>query len=315
MLSLLLDIFFDVTVPITVLIALGAVGQRWQKLDAGTLNRLVLYVLLPPFLINAFAQPGVPLSAMGKDALAFAVQSVLLLGLGWIWGGVLGLKPAQRAVVAFGLACPNSINYGIPFVDLAMGSAAVPTQAIAGSVHSVFMMSVGIAVLAGAEAGFRKGLLSALKSPIFVALAIGLGLRFTDTHLPRAIAYPLALVGQGYAPIALVTLGVQLATVRLQASLWPTAVAVLGALLVAPAATWGIVWGLQAAGLSVSTPLIALLVVNAALPAGAGLAILGSELGKDRVLPTAMVVASTILSPFTLTVVVFLMRRYHLAAG
>ncbi len=312
MFGLLFSIFVEVTLPIVLLIALGFIAQRWQKLDAGTLNRLVVYALLPPFMIHALAQPSVPLSQMGEAAILMAGQSLLLLALGWGLAKMARLSPAQCGVVAFGVAFPNSVNFGIPFVDLALGADQVAPQAVAGSIHSVVMMTLGLVVLSGGESGILRGFLRTLKSPIFPALAIGLALRLTDTTLPHAIAYPLALVGQGYAPLALVTLGVQLAVVRWSASFKPLSLAVVAALVIAPAATWGLIWLGGLAKMTPSAEMTALLIVNAALPAGALLAILGAQYSRDKVLPTAFVVASTVLSPITLTVTVFLMRRYGL---
>ncbi len=309
MFALLLDIFMDVTLPIIVLILLGFIGQRWQRMDAASLNKLVIHILLPPFLIYAFAIPTIPLTAMGGDAALIAVQSLALMVLGWVWGRIMGLKAPQNAVIAFGLACPNSINYGIPFVELALGSTYVPAQAIAGSVHSVLMMSLGVAVLSGSESGIGRSIIGTLKSPVFLAMAIGMGLRISGVELPRAVHYPLSLVGQGYALLALVVLGVQLASVRWQAGPWPLVVSVVGALVIAPLATVGVLWAAHLSGFAVPADSSALLVVNGALPAGAGLAILGSLYGKDKALPTALVVASTILSPITLTIVVFLLRQ------
>ena len=50
--QLFTDILLSVTLPIVALVALGFGAQRKLKLDVPSLNRLIVFVVMPAFLVH-----------------------------------------------------------------------------------------------------------------------------------------------------------------------------------------------------------------------------------------------------------------------
>ena len=99
--SLFLSILFQITLPIVVIAGLGFVLQRWLKFDVATLNRFVVYVILPSFLTYYLSSATIPLSAVAQYGASVAVPvdtRGLLAALAMLLGfaAMRRLRPRRR---------------------------------------------------------------------------------------------------------------------------------------------------------------------------------------------------------------------------
>jgi predicted permease len=147
---------------------------------------------------------------------------------------------------------------------------------------------------------------AAFRTPVIPAVIAGILLKLAGVKLPAPIGLPLQTLGSAYTPVALFALGAQLATSRWRAISLPLGLGLLLRMLVAPAVTW-----LAVVLLGIDRPVADLLVVISSVPVGVLLAIISLEYETDADLASALVFMSTVLSPITVTLVIFAQRLVH----
>lgn len=295
-LSLFLDLLTEVTLPIVALMALGWLVQPRLKLDLATLTRIQIHVILPCFLIHFLSTAELPLSAVWTSAWFTVVSFVALAALGWLAATVLGVGRDLRPVLALAAAFPNSGNFGIPVVQLAFPPDYLLHQAVIVSLHSVLIAVAGVWLLSESRESPAGALRTLARSPMILAVVAGLVLKGFEVRLPTLVSEPLRLMGTAYGPLALFTLGVQLAGARAAVAPLPLSLAVAMRLVLAPALVWGAL-----VLLGVPDDVTNLLVVASCAPVGVLLAIFCVDYRRHPETASAAVVVSTVLSPLTVT--------------
>ena len=296
----LLALFVTVLGPILALITLGYAITRPLALEAHTLSRLIYYILIPAFIIEAIGRAEMGLgTALRFVALTLLWQgacALLALLVARLRRAPAPLAGAYVLVAVFG----NAGNFALPVITFHLGEGAKSAAALGFLVVNIVGFAVGLAA-ARAVHGGRGTLLSALRTPALVAVLPALLLRLLGWELPLALGRALALLSEALVPVMLLTLGVQLALagrIRLTADValmsalrlvaGPLAALALLLVLPLPPAERG------AALIHASTPIAIITSVIA----------LEHELAPELV--TAAVLLSTLLSPLTLTVVLAL---------
>jgi predicted permease len=218
--AILLDILF----PILALVGAGALMKRKFDVNIPTLSKLNIYLFVPAFIFDVVARSRLPWSAMGGVMLITTVN-VLALGLVvWGIGRVLRARTKTLAAVALAVMFYNSGNYGIPLAALAFPAGAgdgvrdgAAVQAFVVFAMNLLTFTVGLAIAAWAGTGeWGKGLATYFRMPMFPAVVAALLARgwisgVPGRELPVAVAKPAEYLAQGLIPLALVTLGAQLA--------------------------------------------------------------------------------------------------------
>jgi predicted permease len=301
-LSLSLDILLTITGPIVLVIGAGWWLQPRLALDIASLNRLIVQVVLPAFFVHYLSTSTVPVAAAWTTAWFTALQVIGLIAIGWTAARMLGLAGAAPIIVGLATAVSNSASFGLPITELAFGADMILHQAVIVSAQTIFVFTLGPILLLGGSDGWRTGLRT-LKSPLYPAIIIGLALNAFDIELPDLVATPFAMLGGLYLPLALVTLGAQLATSNSRVLSMPVTLSVALKLAIAP-----IVTGLALIPLGFDPGLADLLIVTAAAPVGVTLAIVAAQVERERELATAAVVVTTLLSPLTVTLCLFWLR-------
>ena len=307
---MLFDIIYQVTLPIIILVLIGYIPQKFLHLDSVSLNRFVVYILTPAFLVHAFSTAPMSFAVMGTTLWLITAQFFLLLGVGIVWMTICGVRGTEKRLGAFATAYPNSGNYGLPFIGLALGAEAVPIQGIAGSIHGILIMSVGLQFLAANRSHILHGVLAALKSPFTIAVLVGIAIKLSGIVLPHPITTPLEMVAKGFVPIAIIMLGVQLASTSFSRDWQAVLAIVFGSLIVAPIATALALWGVMMIGVRIDPLLIKLIILNGGLPIGVLLAMFAQQWGGQTQLASAVVLVSTALSPFTLTAAIWGLNQF-----
>lgn len=300
--SLLFDVVTQVTLPIVLLMVFGYAGQKRLRFDVVTLNRLVIYGALPCLFVDSLSRADLPLAEVRITVLFTVAQFFLLLALGWLAGRALGAPGELRAILALAAAFPNSGNFGIPLVQLAFGNDFVLHQAVITTLHVVMVLAVAPAMLSAGGGGLGA-LRTAFRTPLIPAVLLGLALNALDLRLPAVIGYPVALMGATTTPLSLTAIGAQLA-----AGVALTSRRLIGwgiglRIVAAPVLT-----GLALLPLDLPEGLADLLLVGAATPAAILLAMFCREYDRSPELASAIVVASTVLSPIAITAAVLATR-------
>jgi predicted permease len=296
--DLFLGILLKVTLPIVALVALGFALQPRLRVDVTGLNRLQVFVVLPCFLLHHLSAADVPIAAVWPTVYFSIFQFALLIALGWGAAVLLKLDRELVPVLAMATVYANVGFFGIPVVQLAFPPEYILHQSVITSLITILMVTVGVWLLAPARGTGPFGRLrQAFETPVIPVVAAGLVLRALEIKLPTVLGTPIQMMGSIFTPLALYTLGAQLAGgPKRDLRGGPLMLVLVLKLLVAPAATW-----LLALALGMPQGLTELFVVGAATPVGVLLAIYCAELDRHPGFVAGAVLVSTALSPLFVT--------------
>jgi len=303
--NLLLTVITEITLPIVFMIGAGYVLQRRFALDGDTLNRLTIYGTLPCLLVVSLANAPLPSGEVGVVVLFTVAQFFVLLGLGWIAALVFRVPAELRPVLALAVPFANVANYGFPLIELAFGPAWLPHQAIVAAVLTVLIFILAPLMLYTGGSKPRPSAAAVMRTPVLVAVAIGLVLNVFDIPLPRVIDLPLRVMGGANTPVALMALGAMLSIEKWQSAQGVVGLGVGLRLLFAPAVTW-----VALTIFALPEGMSEFFLIGVAAPVGILLPILCAEYGRRASVASAMVVGSTALSPVMVTVMVYLARAF-----
>lgn len=304
--QLFADILLTVTLPIIALVGLGFGAQKRLHLDVPSLNRLLVFVIMPAFLVHFLASARQPIATLWPTIYFTAIQFAALMALGWLAAVVFRLPREFRPIMAMATVYANVGNYGIPLVKLAFPEDFILHQSVITSMMTMLIVSVGAWMLAPSrgDTGALSRLKVAFETPVVPAVIIGLTLRALEIRLPPIIGLPIELIGSTFPPLALFALGAQLAeTGKGDLEKGPMSVLLILKLLAAPALTLGL-----AMALGMPRDLTDLYVVAAATPVGVLLALFCAEYGRQPRFVSGAVLISTLLSPIVVTGWILFMR-------
>lgn len=305
--------------PVVLLIAAGVVAGRsgWIRPTAiKDLSNLVFLLLTPALLFRT-------MSSVRVEQLDFKPVAAYFLAVVVLFGGTLMIQGFNRraAVLALANTFSNTVMIGIALIGLMYGPQGLVTLFTLVSVHSLVLLTSATVVLELAVAREQKQgsatdmgvttrhpvatVLMAVKNAILhpVPLPIIAGLLFAQTGLaiPLVVDKPLELLANAFSPLALVLVGVTLASTPVGRH-WRQALALAGVKnLLHPLLVFVFARLLGVGGL----PMV-VMVVASALPIGANVFLFSQRYKVAEELITASVVVSTALALLTLTAVLLL---------
>lgn len=313
--AIVISILVDVLLPIAVVVAVGYGLRRTMVLDQVTLNRIMIYGLMPALIFTSLVR--VDLDGGGDTLrmllLAVAVvvaMAVITIACAW----PLGLRDGDLSALLLVSLFMNSGNYGLPAARFAFGEDGFALALFYFIAQSIMAQTLGVAVAAAGGTSQSGGILRAslgrvLRMPQIYAVVAALLVRFSGFDLARAgglaggLFNGVELLSEAALPLMLVILGMQLATgVKIED---PGLVALATGLrlLVSPAVAYGLglLLGLNGMGLGVG-------VMLAGMPTAVNTTILAIEFNNRPSLVVGTVVASSLASLATLTVILALIR-------
>jgi hypothetical protein len=297
---LVLEIIGGVLLPILLLIGLGVLLGRGKRLDLGTLAKLNLYLFAPAFLLVRVAESRFAWREIGLIGAGLMVP-MALVGLPAL--ALLRARKRPNAIampLLAGALLSNAGNFGIPVAQLAFGHAGSEVQALVVVFMNTTIFFIGYLLLSGGEGGFGRALGGYLKLPMLYVILVGAGVRLLGgpTALPLAGRWlwkTVQLTADATAPIALVSLGAQIAANPPRSSA-RRIVPVLGLKLLAlPAVTSAVCWAL---GLWPWPA--AQLVLAAAAPTAINTVLLAVEVKADAEVVADTVFWTSLLAPLTM---------------
>ena len=315
------SILLDILAPILLLIGCGAVMRRKFALNIPTLSKLNIYLFVPAFIFDVVARSRLSWGAMG-GVMLITTLNVLMLGIVvWGVGRVLGASTKTLAAVALAVMFYNSGNYGIPLAALAFpasspdqpGQDGAAVQAFVVFAMNLLTFTVGLGIAAWAGTGdWRSGIGTYFRMPMFPAVIAALLARWwlsgaPGRELPVAIAKPAEYLARGLVPLALVTLGAQLADNPRRPRWKPLSMVLFLRLIYGPAQMAALLYGFHLLGWK---PLdlwganawpAALLVLTAGVPTAINTLLLVLEVGGETELAADSVFWTTVASCVTMT--------------
>ncbi|UFS57103.1 AEC family transporter [Comamonadaceae bacterium M7527] len=294
--------------PVFVLIGLGWFSARmaWMKLASiADLSKVVFYLFMPALLFRTMANAHLEQLDLAPIAAYFTAALLVFAVVLW-WRGA----SVASATWALGAVFSNTVMIGIPLVSLAFGPNGLVTLLTVVAVHAMVLLTVGTIAAelslqtanSAQNASLWRGVLKAVRQSVVhpVPIPIFCGLLFAQTELvlPQVIDQPMRLLASAFGPVALVMLG---ATTFYQGgkSQMVQAIPMLAIkLLLLPLAV-----GLSAWAYGLAPMAVAVLVMCAALPAGANVFIFSQRYGQSQDLVATGVTLGTVVCMLTLPMV------------
>ncbi|MEZ5815744.1 MAG: AEC family transporter [Hyphomicrobiaceae bacterium] len=298
------DILTKVTLPIIALVVIGYVMQSRLKLDIATLNRLQVYVVMPAFFVHFLSSGRQPISVVWPVVYMGIVQFLMIIPLGWLLAIIFRMRRDLGPMMGLGAAYANVGFFGVPVTQLAFGSEYLIHQSVMAALMAIMTTTVGVWVMAPSGGRPFDKLRSAFETPMIPSIVAGLALRGFEVELPAVVGQPMQFLGSIFTPLALYTLGAQVAASRIGRIEWgPQSLILFLKFLVAPALTW---WICSVMGLGADVT--AVIVVAASTPVGVLITIFAAEYKMEADFISTAVVISTALSPIFVTAWIIAMR-------
>lgn len=306
--------------PVFLIIILGAILQKTGFLSpqiSRQNNRLVYWIGLPCLLFNKTAQAEI----IGDSALRIAV--VLVLGmtscaiLAYLISRLFRLSGASTGALVQASFRSNLAYIGLPVVIYAVSGFS--DHSVFGSLNEEQVQSLavlsfaplvplynGLAVFVlvmgnsrdKAQQPWSTLRRSLITNPLLFACGLGLSWSFLALPLPLALSKTLQTVGQLSLPLALLSIGVSLATTQVRGKITISVIAALIKVVLAP------ILGLVFANwLSLSSLEQAIALIYLACPTAIASYIMAQQLGGDETLTSNSIVFSTLLSALVLAII------------
>ena len=301
----MLDVFLTVILPTILVAAVGAVLQRVRGVSVGPLNQVTLYLLSPAlvfrFMLDAQAPADVSLR-VGGAALVLSIAFISAAGLTSL--AMRHDRPMQSAFI-LATSFPNIGNMGLPIALLAFGEPGLEIAILVFIVQAVTTWTLGVYVAARSSGGGLAPLKQTLKTPIIYALAAAMVLRALDLSLPTTIDTPVGLMADAAIPVMLLVLGFQLGQ-GVDLRQWPSLSAALVLRLIAGV---GIAY-LVTVALGLEGVAQQVVILGGGMPAAVFVTILATEFNAVPRFVTSAVIAGTIVSLGTLTVLITVLQTW-----
>lgn len=286
----------------------GIALRHWRRMPdnaPATLNSFIIHVSLPAMTLLYIHE-----ITFTSDMVLVAAMGWLLFGLsaGFFWSVGRWLHMPRATVGALilvgGLA--NTAYFGLPMVEAYYGKSGLATAIVADQLGSFFVLTIlGVTVAGIYSSGvptvgeiFKR----IVRFPPFIAMLIALLLMpFEYADWVNILLHRLS---DTLAPLALLSVGMQLQLGHLAGNGRNLAIGLTFKLLLAPLA----IFLLYVPLLGASGQVIQITIFEAAMPPMITAAIIATEHDLDPPLANLMVAVGLIISFFTLSAWWFVMR-------
>lgn len=297
-------VFINVITPMLILLALGVVLQIKFSFNVKALGNILTYCLIPAAVFMNLYHTVLDVDVL-LDVLLFVVLfTSLLMFAGYSFSKLLRLDRQQTAVLKNSIVLINSGNYGLPVSQLVFhhNPLGVSIQIVLIVYQNLLTYSYGLYNLVSSTQSGREILRQFLRMPIIHALWLGALLNIMKIDIPNFLELPVSHLADAFIAVALITLGAQLAQIRVK-TLWNRLILVsaFGRLLLSPAVALALILLLKIDGVTAQSLWIA-----SSFPTSRNSSTLALEYDVESELAAQIVLFNTVASSFTVGFIIYL---------
>lgn len=302
--------FYNIVVSIFTLFAVGMVGFFGRRLNiiskemADNIPKFITHITMPALFIVAMQ---LPFSWDRMTDLGFlAFSAIAAYGIQFIMAflvpRMLGVKdPSDIGVYQFMMIFSNAVFMGFPVLLSIFGQEAIFYGAIFNIPFNALVFTLGVFLMRKGESAIN---IRMFFSPALTATLLGFLLFLFSVEIPDAINDPLAMIGNMTTPLSMVFIGTSLSGVKLSSIFVNKKMYLISAfrLLGIP------ILLMLVLRLVVTDPLIiGVPVIIMAMPVAALCSIIAKTYGGNVQLAAEGTFMSTLLSMFTIPLVVWIL--------
>lgn len=314
-----LHIFEYTIIPIFCMIAIGYILDKQFHLDQGTLNKLNFYFIMPCFIFSCIMTTEFTLT----NGIIFLAGVFIMIGHRFLADGItaiMGYDKKYQATLRNTTMFNNCGNLGVAIITLIFsnppyvvnGQTPYIAEATMTQITLLILINLTLNTVGIYQAGLgmmtkRDALRMVLHMPTIYCVPTAVLLRYFDISLTDTFIWPaIYRPGQALFPIAMVSLGMQLARAHIQLQNIHAWIAIAARLLGGPAVAYLVILGVG----WIHGPLPALveqvIFIYASVPCAVNAVLFAAEFKSNPEIAAQIVVGSTILSILSLPCVITL---------
>lgn len=288
--------------PILFVVALGFVLQRILHFDVRTFTQINLYVFIPAILFVKIYEVEIEMEFLSKlFVYIVGIQFVMLL-IGDLIARIFHYPRNKRKAFGNLLLFFNSGNYGLPLIEVLFpgNSVAFASQIFIMLIQKITTSTYGIFQASSGKSSTGKALKKIMCTPLIYIVLSAAVLRGTGLEIPEMIMTPVKYLSSGFVGIGLFTLGVQLAEIKTNINLKAVLPSSFIRLILSP-----VIGYMFTVFLGIKGELAKAVIIGIAMPSAVNTVILAQEYDNKPEYVAQNVLASTVLSPFSLALLVY----------
>lgn len=290
------NVMFEVVLPIFMACLSGILIQRWRRVDIQSLADVSLYILAPCLVLISLAESKHNTSNIRAIILFTLLHTAICWAAALLISYLLRLNEESKVTISLTTIFGNANNYGLPVLLLAYGTDGF-SQGINYVIMQIILVNtLGLYIASRAKVNAKQALMQIAKTPLLYSVIVGVAIFVSRIVLPKGIANGLHLMGNAYAAVVILILGIQLRNISLNGmKRWEVWVAVGLRVAIVP-----ILSMLCLSVLGIKGLLASVLLVQSSMPAAINTSVLVTKYGGDKELVTLTVAITTIISFLTL---------------
>lgn len=296
-----IQIAIEVILPTLVIVGLAVIFSRQRNPDVRSLNDAVFYLFRPALVFDGLANMTFGVETLVQMVVLVVTLSTImtLIGYGTSWAMRLDRRTESAFVLTVVLM--NAANMGIPINEFAFGETGGDAALTYFVVTAMIFDSFGIFLASRGTVPVREAISNIFQAPLIYASVAGLAVNLLEVDMPTTLDRIVTLLSAAAIPMMLLLLGLQLARLEVKGNLRPLLVASGLRLVVAPvlALIIATVLGMEGVIRDVS-------IVESGMPAAVMTGILATRYDSDAPFATGVIMVSTLISLFTLSLMIAL---------
>jgi malate permease and related proteins len=303
MMSIFISVLINVIVPMFLLVFAGAFLHRKFAFNLQTFSQLLIYFFLPVVgFLNIYE------SEMSRENIWLVLLYLLLFNAVLIAVSVIISKAFKfnrklSATFQNSSVLSNSANFGLPVSSLVFvgNPLGLSIQVIVAIAQNILTYTWGFYNSVAASEEVNNVLKKIMKLPILHAVILSLLFKYFDIPIPQYLYTPLENAANGFVAIALITLGSQIAYIKIKSISRIVILSSLYRLILSPVIGLSIIFLLDIEGTIAQALFIA-----SSFPSNRSASLLALEYDNYPEIASSIVVITTLASCMTVAVVIYL---------
>jgi len=298
-----IGLFTNNIFPIIAVSGAGFLLQKRTNLDPRPISVAIFHILVPALVFDLVLTTEIPKSDIVRMAILTSAVIAFMLFFSLAISKLLRLSQALTSAFILSVSFINSGNYGLSLNHFALGEAGLLWASIFFITSALWTNSAGVYIASAGRMEPLQALKNLAKVPAVYAIFLSLLLRALDINLPQAVSRPIELLAAAMIPMMLLVMGMQISKAGSPKRLGLLSIVIALRLVLSPLAAWFV------AG-TLNMPMIGsqVGVLESAMPTAVLVSILAIQYDTEPEFVTGAVLVSTLLSPITLTPLLYLLK-------
>lgn len=292
------SILSNIILPILFILITGYVLQKLIKFDPAVFTKVIFYILAPCLIFSRLYRTILSFREFALVVI-FAITIIVVMGiLSYPVSLIRKFPPSMRPAFALSIMFYNSANYGLPVVELVFTQNPVATsvQIMILTVQNIVNMTLGIFLVSKGQVDFKGSLRRMMRYPMIYAVVLAFAMRGLHIPIWQPLWTSIERISSALVPVALITLGANIARTRLNYRLFDVIISAVFRLLAAPLIALLLIKLFHFSGIVAET-----LLISTSMPTAVNTALIALEFRNEPQFASQAVLFSTLLSIVTVS--------------